>query len=105
MLSVGYSIPKKNIFLSTGPTRSKVELLNSARLLIEKGYNVTPQLDRNYFKSIYFREPGGVLFEIATDPPGFTVDEELDNLGNELKLPLWLEPKRNELIEVLPDLA
>jgi len=73
--------------------------------LIEKGYNVTPQLDRNYFKSVYFREPGGVLFEIATDPPGFTADEELENIGNELKLPSWLESKRNEIIEVLPDLG
>lgn len=84
---------------------NEADQLEVREKLIEKGFNVTPQLDRNYFKSIYFREPGGVLFEIATDPPGFTVDEELDNLGNELKLPLWLEPKRNELIEVLPDLA
>jgi len=84
---------------------NEADQLEVREKLIEKGYDVTPQLDRNYFKSIYFREPGGVLFEIATDPPGFTVDEKLDNLGNELKLPLWLEPKRNELIEVLPDLA
>jgi catechol 2,3-dioxygenase-like lactoylglutathione lyase family enzyme len=68
------------------------------------GYNVTPVLDRNYFRSIYFREPGGVLFEIATDPPGFAVDEELSELGTHLKLPPWLEPRRERLEEVLPPL-
>ena len=61
------------------------------------GYNVTPVLDRNYFRSIYFREPGGVLFEIATDPPGFAVDEEVEHLGENLKLPPWLEPQREQL--------
>jgi glyoxalase family protein len=69
------------------------------------GYNITPQLDRNYFKSIYFREPGGVLFEIATDLPGFTADEEAENLGQELKLPEWLEPRRKEIENVLPKLS
>jgi glyoxalase family protein len=68
------------------------------------GYNVTPVLDRNYFRSIYFREPGGVLFEIATDPPGFAVDEEPAQLGESLKLPPWLEPQRDRLEEVLPPL-
>jgi glyoxalase family protein len=68
------------------------------------GYNVTPVLDRNYFRSIYFREPGGVLFEIATDPPGFTVDEEESELGTHLKLPPWLETRRDRLEEVLPPL-
>ena len=68
------------------------------------GYNVTPVLDRNYFRSIYFREPGGVLFEIATDPPGFAVDEDPVHLGESLKLPPWLEPRREELEEVLPPL-
>jgi catechol 2,3-dioxygenase-like lactoylglutathione lyase family enzyme len=68
------------------------------------GYNVTPVLDRNYFRSIYFREPGGVLFEIATDPPGFTVDEEPEHLGENLKLPPWLEPRREELERLLPSL-
>jgi len=70
--------------------------------LINLGYNVTPVLDRNYFKSVYFREPGGVLFEIATDPPGFTVDEDLANLGRGLKLPDWLEYRRDEIESVLP---
>lgn len=58
------------------------------------GHDVTTVLDRNYFHSIYFNEPGGVLFEIATDPPGFTVDEPLSELGQHLKLPPWLEPQR-----------
>ena len=68
------------------------------------GYNVTPVLDRNYFRSIYFREPGGVLFEIATDPPGFAVDEDEAELGTHLKLPPWLETRRDHLEEVLPSL-
>jgi glyoxalase family protein len=68
------------------------------------GYNVTPVLDRNYFRSIYFREPGGVLFEIATDPPGFAVDEDPEHLGEVLRLPPWLETRRDRLEEVLPPL-
>ncbi len=68
------------------------------------GYNVTPQLDRDYFKSIYFREPGGVLFEIATDGPGFAVDERMDSLGQLLKLPGWLEPRRFEIEALLPNI-
>ena len=62
------------------------------------GLHVTEVRDRQYFTSIYFREPGGVLYEIATLPPGFTVDEDLDRLGLALKLPPWEEPNR-ELIE------
>ncbi|MCA4134567.1 ring-cleaving dioxygenase [Arthrobacter sp. M4] len=65
--------------------------------LIGRGYRVTAILDRQYFKSIYFREPGGVLFEIATDTPGFNVDEPLLELGRSLKLPPWLEPSREEI--------
>ncbi len=61
---------------------------------IEKTLQVTPVLDRDYFTSIYFREPGGVLFELATDPPGFTADEPLDSLGERLCLPKWLQPQR-----------
>ena len=70
--------------------------------LLSLGYNVTPQLDRNYFKSVYFREPGGVLFEIATDSPGFAVDEDLADLGRGLMLPDWLEFRRGEIESVLP---
>jgi glyoxalase family protein len=70
--------------------------------LAARGFHVTPILDRNYFRSIYFREPGGVLFEIATDPPGFAVDEDPNHLGESLKLPPWLEKDRERIEEVLP---
>jgi catechol 2,3-dioxygenase-like lactoylglutathione lyase family enzyme len=68
------------------------------------GANVTPVIDRKYFHSIYFREPGGVLFEIATDPPGFAVDEPVAELGTRLMLPPWMEPSRAELERTLPPL-
>jgi glyoxalase family protein len=70
--------------------------------LVALGQDVTPVLDRQYFHSIYFREPGGVLFEIATDPPGFTLDEPTETLGEHLKLPPWLEPSRGRIEEALP---
>ncbi len=60
-------------------------------------YNVTPVLDRQYFHSIYFREPGGILFEVATHPPGFAVDEAPAHLGEALKLPSWVEPQRESI--------
>lgn len=63
---------------------------------------VTPVMDRIYFHSIYFREPGGVLFEIATDAPGFGVDETSDALGSALRLPPWLEPQRAEIEQAVP---
>jgi catechol 2,3-dioxygenase-like lactoylglutathione lyase family enzyme len=72
--------------------------------LAAAGHNITPQLDRDYFRSVYFREPGGVLFEIATDAPGFTIDEPLDQLGRALKLPAWLEPRRFEIEALLPNI-
>lgn len=71
--------------------------------IANRGLNVTPIIDRTYFHSIYFREPGGVLFEIATDPPGFTVDEPLEKLGLRLVLPAWLESSRAELRRALPE--
>ena len=70
--------------------------------LLRAGHDVTPVLDRQYFHSIYFREPGGVLFEIATDLPGFTVDEPEERLGSTLRLPPRLEPLRQELEGRLP---
>lgn len=70
--------------------------------LSSSGYDVTPVIDRTYFRSIYFREPGGVLFEIATDSPGFSVDEPADRLGSRLVLPAWLEHERSRLEKVLP---
>jgi glyoxalase family protein len=72
--------------------------------LVSAGLNVSPVIDRNYFHSIYYREPGGVLFEIATDPPGFAVDEPAGALGSKLMLPEWLEPHRAVLEATLPPL-
>jgi len=72
--------------------------------LVNQGFNVTPQIDRDYFRSIYFREPGGVLFEVATDPPGFTVDEPPEKLGQSLQLPKWLESRRFEIEALLPNI-
>ena len=72
--------------------------------VIAAGLRPTPQVDRNYFRSVYFREPGGVLYELATLPPGFTVDEPLDHLGETLMLPAQYEPRRAELERVLPAL-
>jgi glyoxalase family protein len=77
----------------------------AARLTKDHGMQVTEQKDRNYFRSIYFREPGGVLFEIATDDPGFAVDEPAATLGRALKLPRFLEPRRSEIEAKLPPLA
>ncbi len=65
--------------------------------LNEAGFRVTPLMDRSYFHSVYFREYGGVLFEIATNTPGFLIDEPLNTLGELLKLPEWLEPNRAEI--------
>lgn len=70
-----------------------------------KGFDVTPQIDRQYFNAIYFREPGGVLFEIATDPPGFATDEPMETLGQALKLPEQHEHLRDRIERVLPPLA
>lgn len=69
------------------------------------GFHVTHVLDRQYFRSIYFREPGGVLFEIATDPPGFQTDETFEELGTHLKLPPWLEPQRQHIERRLPPVS
>jgi glyoxalase family protein len=70
--------------------------------LLQEEVHVTQVLDRQYFHSIYFHEPGGVLFEIATDPPGFTLDEPAEALGTSLKLPPWLEGSRSALEVALP---
>ena len=69
------------------------------------GARPTPVIDRFWFKSVYFREPGGVLFETATDGPGFAVDEEHAHLGETLVLPPWLEPDRERIEQVLPTLT
>lgn len=71
--------------------------------IVQKAHlNPTPVIDRIYFHSVYFREPGGILFEIATDPPGFAIDEKPEDLGKQLKLPQWLEPERGKLEQLLP---
>jgi glyoxalase family protein len=75
------------------------------KLAEHHGLRTTEQKDRNYFRSVYFREPGGVLFEIATDVPGFAVDEPAAALGAALKLPRFLEPRRPEIEAVLPALT
>ncbi|MGI8476747.1 MAG: VOC family protein [Thermomicrobiales bacterium] len=73
--------------------------------LIGQGRQVTPSMDRKYFKSIYFRTPDGLLVEIATDPPGFAVDEDASRLGEALRLPEWLEPTREQVAASLPALV
>jgi len=73
--------------------------------LIALGYGVSPVMDRTYFRSIYFREPGGVLFEIATDGPGFTHDEPIAELGEHLHLPSWMESARPRIEAVLPSIT
>ncbi len=78
-------------------TDSDETLLAAREILLEKGFDVTPLIDRQYFHSIYYREPGGILFEIATNPPGFTADEARESLGTSLQLPPWYEPRRAQI--------
>lgn len=82
----------------------KDEQLKMRQDLVDIGYHVTEVKDRQYFESVYFHEPGGVLFEVATDPPGFTADEKVNSLGQSLKLPPWLETKRGLIEADLPEL-
>lgn len=74
-------------------------------LLVDQGFNVSPVMDRQYFHSIYFREPGGILFEIATDPPGFLIDESLEELGTSLKLPPMYEAHREQIEKLVRPLV
>lgn len=85
-------------------TASDAEQVEWRDVLTKRELDVTPIIDRLYFHSIYFREPGGVLFEIATDPPGFTTDETMEHLGTSLQLPPWLEQARPELERLLPQI-
>lgn len=80
-------------------------LMEFREKVMSAGLNITPKIDRDYFYSLYFREPGGVLFEIATDNPGFTADEPLNELGTHLKLPKQHEALRSQIEEVLPKLS
>jgi glyoxalase family protein len=79
--------------------------LEIRRSVAERGAQPTPVINRFWFKSVYFREPGGVLFELATEGPGFAVDEDQAHLGEKLVLPPWLEPERAAIEKVLPDLT
>ena len=82
------------------PTDEQQKILRQN--IVKAGLDATPVIDRFYFHSVYFREPGGVLFEIATNPPGFTVDESEEELGTDLVLPPWLESMRKDLVKILP---
>jgi glyoxalase family protein len=80
-------------------------LMNYREKIESIGLDITPKIDRDYFFSLYFREPGGVLFELATDNPGFTKDEPLNELGTHLKLPKQYEESRTAIEKVLPVLV
>jgi glyoxalase family protein len=77
-------------------------LMEFREKVASKGLGITPKIDRDYFFSLYFREPGGVLFELATDNPGFTRDEPISELGTSLKLPKQYENSRKKIEQVLP---
>ncbi len=79
-------------------------LMDFRQKVADAGLHITEKIDRNYFYSLYFREPGGVLFEIASDNPGFSIDESVDELGSGLKLPSQYEGIRQEILERLPSL-
>jgi len=83
-----------HIAFATPDAQTQVE---AREKIVKRMLNPTPVLDRQYFTSVYFREPGGVLFEIATGGPGFAIDEDKDHLGESLKLPAWYEPYRSEI--------
>jgi glyoxalase family protein len=82
-------------------THDKNTQLEARLKIVKRMLNPTPVLDRNYFTSIYFREPGGVLFEVATAGPGFTIDESKDHLGEALQLPQQFEKNRDHIEKVL----
>ncbi len=81
------------------------ELNNLRNKVIDMGFNPSPVIDRHWFHSVYFQSPGGVLFEIATDGPGYDVDEDPDKLGQKLILPPWLESKREAIENRLPEIT
>ena len=80
-------------------------LMEYREKIAKLGLHITDKIDRNYFYSLYFREPGGVLFEIATDNPGFAVDEPVDELGTHLMLPAQYESRRSQIEQNLPQLS
>lgn len=85
--------------------RDRQAQLEVRKALMETGYNVTPVIDRDYFHAIYFRTPGGVLFEVATNEPGFDVDEDTAQLGRELKLPAQHAHLRSRIEQILTPIA
>jgi glyoxalase family protein len=107
-LDISVSADRQNAIQSAGSVHhiawrtesndAQREWINRIQL---KGYSTTDIVDRNYFKSIYFREPGGVLFEIATDAPGFLIDESKESLGTQLKLPQNYESRRSQIEQIL----
>ena len=99
----GYNAAGTNHHVAFRVANDTIQLEYREKIL-EKGLQITPKIDRDYFFSLYFREPGGVLFEIATDNPGFTVDEPLAELGSSLKLPKQYEAARAKIEKVLPKL-
>lgn len=99
----GYNAAGTNHHIAFRVKDDKVQM-DFREKILRAGLQITPKIDRDYFYSLYFREPGGVLFEIATDNPGFTVDEPLASLGSNLKLPKQYEPSRAEIEKVLPAL-
>lgn len=84
--------------------KDETVLMDFRKKIVERGLNITQKINRDYFFSLYFREPGGVLFELATDNPGFDVDEPVDKLGSTLKLPKQYEGFRTKIEETLPTL-
>jgi glyoxalase family protein len=85
--------------------KDEQSLMEFRQKVLAKGLNITEKIDRNYFFSLYFREPGGVLFELATDNPGFSIDETVNDLGKNLKLPMQYESRRTQIEAVLPSLS
>lgn len=104
--------PKAAAGLNAGGTNHHVAfrvkdektLMNYREKVLKKGLNITEKIDRDYFFSLYFREPGGVLFEIATDNPGFATDETVEELGSSLQLPDRYTSSREQIEKVLPEL-
>ncbi len=91
-----------HIAFRTGDRESQLEVMHKVR---KTGIRPSPIMDRQYFQSIYFREPGNVLFEVATDGPGFTIDERMEEFGNELKLPPQYENRREQIEQMLPEVS
>lgn len=99
----GYNAAGTNHHVAFRVANEEVQMAFREKIL-SKGLHITPKINRDYFFSLYFREPGGVLFELATDNPGFDVDEPLNELGTHLKLPKQYEPMRRQIEKTLPAL-